>query len=98
MLFRSLAEIFRREYPRQMLGVSLCIQQADADGLRRNAHALKGALANLSAVHAASLAASLEKSGAAGVVGPAQATLDELEAELPRVLASLDELCKEPAL
>ena len=94
----ELSEIFRDEYPRQIQTVSTSIAHSDADGLKRNAHALKGALANLSAKHAATLAASLERLGTYRDLATAQALLDELEKELPRVVASLDELCREPVL
>ena len=94
----ELAAIFRQEYPRQIDSLRACIEQGEADGLKRNAHALKGALANLSAIHAASLAAALERIGASGTTSVAQVTFEQLEAELPNVLDALDELCKEPVL
>lgn len=94
----ELADIFRQEYPRQIEAVQSSIEESDPEALKRHAHALKGALGNLSAVHAASIAAAMERIGGAGTVDEAQTKLAELKAELPRVLNALDMLCKEPVL
>ena len=98
LFIAELAAIFRQEYTRQIEAVRISIEQGEADGLKRNAHALKGALANLSAVPAAALAAHLERIGASGVLRQAKAIFQQLEAELPRVLDALEEVCKEPVL
>ena len=94
----ELADIFRKEYPRQMDALRTCIEQGEPDSLKRNAHALKGALANLSAIRAASLAATLERIGASAELSVASVTFDQLSAELPHVIEALHELCKEPVL
>ena len=91
----ELSEIFREDYPKQVHAAAVSIGIGDADALKRAAHTLKGALANLSATHAASIAATLEQIGNSGILDNAQSTLDHLQLELPRVLLSLDEVCKE---
>ncbi len=91
----ELLEIFSEDYPQKMKAIRSCIQSSDADGLKRGAHSLKGALGNLAAVHAASLAARLEQIGASGDVEGARLVLDELDEELPRVVSSMNELCAE---
>ncbi|RXH54268.1 response regulator [Granulicella sibirica] len=91
----ELSDIFRNDYPRQLQAVSACIRAGDAEGLKRAAHTLKGALANLSAIHASSIAADLEQIGDSGNLDQAQEDVDRLNEELPRVLTALDEVCRE---
>ena len=92
----ELAAIFQGEYPRQIEAIRNCIAIGDAEGVRRHSHALKGALANLSATEAASLAASLERTGSSGALAPALATFHQLEATLPLVVKALNALSQEP--
>ena len=94
----ELSEIFGEDYPRQIAVARTCLEGGDFEGLKRAAHGLKGSLANLSATYAASLAASLERSSASGEVDGLNKTLLELERELPRVFAALQEQGKEYAL
>ena len=91
----ELADVFREDYPRQMSTAEACLKAGDAQGLKRAAHGLKGALANLAATHAAALAASLERLAATGDLATAPELLRELETELPRVFAALSEGRKE---
>jgi PAS domain S-box-containing protein len=94
----ELSDIFREDYPRHLAAAHAFLDAGDAEGLKRTAHALKGALANLAATHAASVAAQLERLGGIGDLATGAVTLSELETELPRVLSCLDVLCKEPVL
>ena len=94
----ELSDVFREDYPRQMNTAETCLRAADAQGLKRAAHGLKGALANLAATYAAGLAASLERLAATGELAGARELLQELEEELPRVFVALSEAGKEYAL
>ena len=91
----ELSDIFRKDYPRQLQAVGAFIRTGDAEGLKRAAHTIKGALANLSAVRASSIAADLEQIGESGILTHAQEALSKLHDELPRVLTALDEVCRE---
>ena len=94
----ELSELFRADYPKQMDSVKLFLQAGDAYGVERAAHGLKGALANLAATHAMTLAALLEHLASTGVLDGAQELVDQLDQELPRVLNALLESTKELAL
>ena len=94
----ELSEIFREDYPRQLLAIRSSLDASDTNGAKRAAHALKGALSNLSATHASALAAAIERNANADDLSSAASTLEELEGEMPRVLTALDTLCQEPAL
>jgi CheY-like chemotaxis protein len=89
----ELIEIFRSEYPSNLEAAQAAIKKQDAAALQRVAHTLKGALANLSAVGAAAIAAELETMGRAAELADAQATLDRLGIELPNVTRALEALC-----
>ena len=91
----ELTAIFRGEYPTQVKALRSCIDAGQADGVKRHAHALKGALANLSAVRAASLAASLERLGATETLDSASTLFNQLESEIPLVVDALEDFCKE---
>ena len=91
----ELLELLREDSPEQIRAARQAIVQADSAGLQRVGHALRGALANLAAPAAAQLAGELEGMGIAGVVTDADQTLTKLEAELARVIASLEGLCLE---
>ena len=58
--------------------------------MKRTAHGLKGALANLSARRAAGLAARLEALGASGSLAEAGELLPQLEGEIDEALRALD--------
>jgi two-component system sensor histidine kinase/response regulator len=94
----ELSDVFREDYPRQIDTANSCLHSGDAQGLKRAAHGLKGALANLAAHHACGLAASLERSAGLGELDVSGDLLRELEGELPRVFAALQEGSREYAL
>ncbi len=93
----ELLEIFREDYPQKLAAIRASLSAGDSEGVKRSAHALKGALANLSAKQAASLAAKVEAEGGAGRLENVPSLLVELESELPKVMATLGDLCKEKA-
>jgi signal transduction histidine kinase/DNA-binding response OmpR family regulator len=89
----ELVEIFRRDYPVNLDAVQAAIDNQNAAALQRSAHALKGALGNLSALGASSLAAELESMGRSLDIADARPTFDRLVAELPNVIRALEALC-----
>jgi len=89
----ELVEIFRREYPQNVKAVKTAIDSKNGSDLQHAAHALKGALGNLSACGAASMAADLERMGRLLDLSNAQSTLDRLVVELTNVTRALEALC-----
>ncbi len=89
----ELVEIFRREYPLNIEAAQEAIRNENAVGLQRSAHALKGALSNLSARGAANLADDLEVMARAADFAAAPDTLNRLVIELAKVTRALDALC-----
>jgi PAS domain S-box-containing protein len=91
----ELAETFEQDYPEKLRGIHEAFARGDANGLRQVSHGLKGALANLAATHGTEIAAQLESSGHNGDLSAVPLLVQQLEAELPRVLAALHQLCRE---
>jgi two-component system, sensor histidine kinase and response regulator len=89
----ELAEIFRGDYPKQIRIAQDGLEAGDGEKVRHMAHALKGALSNLSAGRASALASSLETMGGCGDLSGAELTLAELEKELGRVDRKLQGIC-----
>jgi two-component system, sensor histidine kinase and response regulator len=89
----ELVDVFRRDYPRDIDAIKSAIEAQNAAELQRAAHALKGALGNLAATRAATLAAELERMGRSPDLSNAQRTLDSLVSELPNVTQALESLC-----
>jgi CheY-like chemotaxis protein len=89
----ELVDIFRREYPQNVKAVKTAIDSRNAPELQCAAHALKGALGNLSACDASAMAADLERMGSTVDLTNAQSTLDRLVAELTNVTRALEALC-----
>jgi signal transduction histidine kinase/DNA-binding response OmpR family regulator len=92
-LLGELVVLFREDYPGSLRAVQEAIDTQDSNRLRSTSHALKGALANLSAIQAATLAAELEAIGNSPNLTRAQATLDRLVHELVNVKQALETLC-----
>ena len=61
----------------------------DPDAMRRHAHTLKGASANVGASHLAALASHLQHLGESGQVDSADLWLDGIDAEFVRVVAEV---------
>ena len=91
----ELLQLLREDAPEQIRTAREAIAKGDAAALQRVGHALRGALANLAAPTAATIAGELESKGIAGDVSSAEATLSTFENELTRVIASLEALCME---
>jgi two-component system sensor histidine kinase/response regulator len=96
-LLLELVEIFRREYPGSFQIAQRAIDTKSPDDLQRVGHALKGALGNLSATGASSLAAELESMGRSLDLTDAQSTLNRLVYEVGNVMLALESLCPVPA-
>jgi two-component system, sensor histidine kinase and response regulator len=81
--------------PRLLTEIESGVQRQDAPTVQRAAHALKGALQNLSATPCAEMALALEQMGRAGQLKSADRTLLELKEELDRLQAELRSWSKE---
>jgi two-component system, sensor histidine kinase and response regulator len=91
----ELVEIFRADYPKQIEIARKALAQKDAIGVKRAGHTLRGALANLAARNACSMAEALETIGDSGDFALVESALMQLENEMGRVARSLDGLCQE---
>ena len=93
-LLAELLELFRIDCPVSLRISQEAIDRQDADGLLRSAHSLKGALSNLSATRASTLAGELEAIGKSLDLTRAQATLDRLAHESRYAVLALEALCQ----
>jgi two-component system sensor histidine kinase/response regulator len=93
----ELLELLREDSPEQIRAARDAVSNQDAAALQRAGHALRGALANLAAPTAASLAGELESMGKAHELTSAATKLSQLEVELGRVILSLEGLCLQAA-
>jgi two-component system, sensor histidine kinase and response regulator len=94
-LLSELLELFRSDYPGQILALREAFKNRDATALQKVGHALKGALGNLSAPIAARIAGELESIGKSGEVSSAGSKVNDLEVETGRVIEALESLCME---
>jgi two-component system sensor histidine kinase/response regulator len=92
-LLAELVGVFCVDFPDSLLAAQEAIDGGNAGALQHTAHALKGALANLSAVEASTVAAEMETIGKSMNLTQAQATLDRLTHELLSVKRTLEALC-----
>ena len=92
-LLAELLDIFRREYPDNLKAAQQAIDAQSGDCLQRVGHTLKGALGNLSATNASSLASELEIIGRSNHLTGAQSVLDRLIPEVSNVIEALESLC-----
>ncbi len=75
-----------QEAAREQIGhIKAALDSQDAETVRKEAHAIKGGAANLTADTLSAIAHELEKVGASGNLGKAAAVLDQLTAELERL-------------
>ena len=93
----ELLVLFLGDYPTQIQSAREAIAINDAAELQRVGHALKGALGNLAAPVASGIAGELESMGRSGKISLAGARVDDLEAELTRVIETLKEMSLEVA-
>ncbi len=93
----ELTEVLREDCPRKLAIIRDCLEAADAQGLKRAAHGLKGALSNLSAKPAAAIAAKLEALGTAESLTAAHTLIPQLTSEITRALETLSSVSMERA-
>jgi HPt (histidine-containing phosphotransfer) domain-containing protein len=86
----EIVEIFKSEGPRAIVQIVTAIERADADGLRRAAHALRGAAGNFGARPLEAWCDQIEICARQGRPALADALLDGLRAEFHRVIAALE--------
>jgi len=87
-----MASLFIDECPRLLADVREALATQDAVALARAAHAMKGSVSNFLAPGATRAAAQLESLALADDLSPAIDALQQLEAELGRLLPALREL------
>jgi two-component system sensor histidine kinase/response regulator len=88
----GLLEKFLENVRAQLGTLREALDRADAEILRREAHAIKGGAANLAAAELSSAAAELEKTAKSGLLGEAPGGLERLE----RAYRRLDEFVHKP--
>ncbi len=88
----ELTELFRSDYPRQLMAAREALARQDFLAFEKASHALKGALANLAAGPASRIAQDLEAKARAGDLTHAGPALQQLEEELGRVMIQLENL------
>jgi HPt (histidine-containing phosphotransfer) domain-containing protein len=91
----ELLELFRAESPEQIRAARKAVAENDAAALQEVGHALKGALGNLAAAAASTIASGLESMGKTGDMALAGTRVTELEQELTRVIETLEGMCLE---
>jgi two-component system, sensor histidine kinase and response regulator len=91
----ELVELFREDYPRQILNIREAVMKHDGVALEIAGHMLKGALTNLAAPIASGIAGEIEILGQAGSYATAGTKLEDLEDELVLVIDALERLCLE---
>ncbi len=87
---------FRDQAPADLQRMQAALAGQDAEALRRIAHGLKSAAANLGARAWSALAAELEQAGREGDLTPAPALLAEMERSLDALLEALAAVNGEP--
>jgi len=88
-LLPQLRDTLRQNIPSWRTELDAAIRAADADRIRRTAHQMKGALANLAARTAVAMAKVLEDLGGSGRLAAAESVQIRLLAELSHVEAEL---------
>lgn len=94
-LLEEMIGLYLESSPRLVNEIESGVERQDAQAVQRSAHALKGALQNLSAGPSAEAALALEKMGRAGELKSADRTLMELKDQLNRLQAELRNWSKE---
>jgi two-component system sensor histidine kinase/response regulator len=91
-LLSQIFEAFQVDTAQRIRTLREASAAADADLLRRTAHALKGASSNIGAARMAALAQSLESLGRLGSVTGSDALIDQLQAAYEQVRAAIERL------
>lgn len=88
-LLTEVVGVFLAECPRMMQAVRSAVDRADPTAVRRAAHAIRGALLNISAGPAAAEATQLESLGTEGRLGETTGVLERLEVQIERLARAL---------
>jgi HPt (histidine-containing phosphotransfer) domain-containing protein len=88
-LFAEILTTFRDDLEKYVTGMQRAFSVSDADGLKREAHAMKGASMNTGAIKLGLLSSRMEEAAAAVDVPLICSLLPELEAEARRVQADI---------
>jgi CheY-like chemotaxis protein len=81
-LLKDVVRLFLDDYPKLFNGVRGAAERCDAQGMEREAHKLKGSVANFAAPAAFEAALRLEMMGRSGHLGQANEALGQLESAL----------------
>lgn len=87
-----LIQTFLDDCTTYMESIREAVEKGDADGVAREAHGLKGAVANLQAKPAQKAARRLEHLGRTGAMDEAPAALEELEEKVGRLVTILKQI------
>jgi HPt (histidine-containing phosphotransfer) domain-containing protein len=88
-LARQLVELFIAECPRMLSTIRESVARADADAVRRAAHAFKGSVGNFTDAVPTTTAFALEQVASDGALERAPGLLARLEQEVEQFLAAL---------
>jgi HPt (histidine-containing phosphotransfer) domain-containing protein len=88
-LLADVVQIFLKDSPGWVAEIRSALARADAAGLRRAAHTLKGAVGYFGAAEVGGAALRLEELGRAGDLAAAPAALETLEQALSRLRPAL---------
>jgi two-component system sensor histidine kinase/response regulator len=89
-LLRELLEIFKDEFPRQLLALREAVEAKDGTRVATAAHTLKGMLSNLAATQAATTAGRLEQAGRRGQAGGFAQLFSIFESDARKLLLQLE--------
>ncbi|MFO7691604.1 MAG: Hpt domain-containing protein [Vicinamibacterales bacterium] len=90
---RQLVELFRSATPGKLDQVREALAAGDAASIERVAHALRSSCGMLGASRMADAAARMEESAAKSDLAAAAAAFQDVERDVPAVLAALSQLC-----
>lgn len=93
-LFRELTDLFIDDSASLMDRIKKAIDSGDMEGLRKNAHTLKGAVSNFSAQGAYDAAYELETSGKNSIVDGLAGKYAALEDEIQAVIEDMKAILK----
>jgi len=83
--FKELVEMFLEDAPDRLDSMHRSIQAANVEDVAREAHGIKGAAANLSAIQIRDIAREMESAGQDGNVESLTALFEELRREFDRL-------------
>jgi PAS domain S-box-containing protein len=93
-ILREIVRVFLADYPQRLAEIKQAIQNGDAGGMARAAHALKGSVGNFAAQKAVAATQSVEDVGKSGNFSSAEQAFLTLESELKLLAARLRKLNK----